>query len=193
MTATLGAANPARYGTSGDARSSAGVAVPGQDRVAAAVHDRFPRPDRQRRSADVAQVPIAAKAAELKQVINEIKRITGHSKVIVVGHSLGGLVGRWYIQRGAGATPYEGDVAALATIDTPHLGSSLAAVRRAGARARHVRAVPADCHRQTGSELAPGSATLTTLNASPLRGGHARRVDRVLADRVPQSHAPTRS
>ena len=54
---------------------------------------------------DVAQVSIAAKAVELKQVINEIKRSTGRTKVIVVGHSLGGLVGRWYIQRGAGATP----------------------------------------------------------------------------------------
>jgi pimeloyl-ACP methyl ester carboxylesterase len=134
MTAALGGANPSRYGTT-VTRFSAGQTLPGQDASRKVFTIDFLGATGSSDPRDVAQVSIAAKAAELKQVINEIKRSTGRSKVIVVAHSLGGLVARWYIQRGAGATPYEGDVAALATIDTPHLVEP-GGIRRARARAR---------------------------------------------------------
>lgn len=79
----------------------------------------------------VADVSIRRKAEELKRVIDYIKVTTGHARVIVVAHGMGGLVGRAYVQ-GLGmsidaAVPYASDVAGLITIGTPHLGSDFAA------------------------------------------------------------------
>jgi triacylglycerol lipase len=60
-----------------------------------------------------------------------MKAFTGAPKVILVGHSLGGLAARAYIQglgrdRSGAAIPYGRDVAALIMIDTPNQGSNLA-------------------------------------------------------------------
>ena len=46
----------------------------------------------------MANVPTVRKAGELKVVIDAIKLFTGAPKVILVGHSLGGLAARAYIQ-----------------------------------------------------------------------------------------------
>ena len=172
---------------------SAGVALPGQDASRKMFAIDFRGLTGSADPLDVAQVSLAAKAGELKQVINEIKRFTGHSKVIVVGHSLGGLVGRWYIQRGAGASAYEGDVAALATIDAPNLGSSLLATF-------DDRALEIDTFTQclllpsiNKAELVPGSSTLATLNASPLRSDTPRRRQSRRRRRSSRIHGPTRS
>jgi pimeloyl-ACP methyl ester carboxylesterase len=166
MTSSLSGVNPARYGTA-VTRLTASTSFPGQDATRKLFTIDFLGPTGGADPREAAQVSIAAKAIELKRVINEIKRITGQPKVIVVGHSLGGLVARWYIQRGAGTAPYEGDVAALATIDSPHLGTNLAVFDE--------RALELDTFLQcllipstNRTELAPGSATLTTLNATPL-------------------------
>jgi pimeloyl-ACP methyl ester carboxylesterase len=76
----------------------------------------------------VADVSIVDKAGQLKAVIDQIKVTTGSPKVILVTHSMGGLVARSYVQgssRGLTGqdTAYEGDVAGLITIDTPHQGA----------------------------------------------------------------------
>ena len=76
----------------------------------------------------VADVSIVDRAGELKAVIDHIKVTTGSPKVILVAHSMGGLVARAYVQgvsRGLAGrdTAYEGDVAGLITIDTPHQGA----------------------------------------------------------------------
>ena len=76
----------------------------------------------------VADMSIVDKAGELKAVIDHIKVTTGSAKVILVTHSMGGLVARSYAQglsRGLAGrdTAYGGDVAGLITIDTPHQGS----------------------------------------------------------------------
>lgn len=82
--------------------------------------------------AAVADVSIRRKAEELKRVIDYIKTTTGHARVVVISHGMGGLVGRAYIQ-GLGTTaagiaiPYASDVAGLITIGTPHLGSEFSA------------------------------------------------------------------
>jgi pimeloyl-ACP methyl ester carboxylesterase len=81
----------------------------------------------------VADVSIRRKAEELKRVIDYIKTTTGHARVIVVSHGMGGLVGRAYIQGLATTTtgtaiPYTSDIAGLITIGTPHLGSDFAAL-----------------------------------------------------------------
>ncbi len=179
MTTALRMGNPSRYGTTvSRVYFDTNEVWLHEGTTARRARDVFPAPDPTRRifaiefrgltgsfePLDVAQVPIAAKAIELKQVIDEIKRITGQSKVIVVGHSMGGLVARWYIERGAGTRGYESDVAALATIDTPHLGASVATFTPFDAFT--------DClllPSVNKAELIPGSATLTTLNTTPWR------------------------
>jgi len=81
----------------------------------------------------VANVPTNRKAGELKVVIDAIKQFTGAPAVILVGHSLGGLAARSYMQgtgRDRNGIPisYGRDVATLIMIDTPNQGSRLAFV-----------------------------------------------------------------
>ena len=66
----------------------------------------------------VANVPTDRKAGELKVVIDAIKQFTGAPAVILVGHSLGGLAARSYMQgtgqdRNGIPIRYRRDVAAL--------------------------------------------------------------------------------
>lgn len=58
---------------------------------------------------------------EVAAVVEEIKKLTGAPRVILVGHSMGGLVARAYAQRGGVE-----NVARIITIGTPHHGTSLA-------------------------------------------------------------------
>jgi pimeloyl-ACP methyl ester carboxylesterase len=81
----------------------------------------------------VANVPTNRKAGELKVVIDAIKQFTGAPAVILVGHSLGGLAARAYMQgsgydRSGIPIRYDRDVGALIMIDTPNQGSRLAFV-----------------------------------------------------------------
>ncbi|NEC63105.1 alpha/beta fold hydrolase [Streptomyces sp. SID9727] len=62
-------------------------------------------------------------AAELlDRHIEEICARTGHHRVDVVGHSLGGLIARYYVQRLAG----DRRVRTLVTLGTPHAGTAVA-------------------------------------------------------------------
>ena len=54
----------------------------------------------------------------LVQAIDEAQEATGHSKVILVTHSMGGLVSRAYIE----SSQYRDDVEALFTLGSPHHG-----------------------------------------------------------------------
>jgi uncharacterized repeat protein (TIGR03803 family) len=77
----------------------------------------------------VAQISIYAKADELAHVIWTIKSITGAPRVIVISHSMGGLVSRAYVEElGVGTVPdsYFNDISTLVTLDTPHGGSLFA-------------------------------------------------------------------
>ena len=64
-------------------------------------------------------LPISHNAENLKTAIDEAKANTGQSQVILVAHSLGGLVSRAYIE----SDNYEEDVAILFTLGSPHLGT----------------------------------------------------------------------
>ena len=72
------------------------------------------------------QAAVVKQGWGLKLAIDEIKKITGSSKVILVGHSMGGLAAREYIRSYYNHVPYNNtnDVAKLVTIGTPHLGSN---------------------------------------------------------------------
>jgi len=64
------------------------------------------------------QASIAKQGYGLKLVIDAVKVKTGAKKVILVGHSMGGLAIREYLR-----SYYNNDIAKVVTIGTPHLGS----------------------------------------------------------------------
>jgi pimeloyl-ACP methyl ester carboxylesterase len=81
----------------------------------------------------VADIHIYEKGYELAKIIASIKAMTHAPRVIVVAHSMGGLVARSYIEGLASPTgyigaaiPYLHDIAALVTLDTPHGGAASA-------------------------------------------------------------------
>jgi pimeloyl-ACP methyl ester carboxylesterase len=82
-------------------------------------------------------------ARDLGAHIERICAQTGHDRVHVVGHSLGGLIARYYVQRQGG----DRRVDSLVTLGTPHGGSVLA------------HALPTPLVRQ----LRPGSPVLREL------------------------------
>jgi len=56
----------------------------------------------------------------LRPVIQKAKRATGKDKVIIIAHSMGGLVARSYIQ----SDSYENDIDSLYMLGTPNMGST---------------------------------------------------------------------
>ncbi|WP_062640450.1 esterase/lipase family protein [Streptomyces maremycinicus] len=75
-------------------------------------------------------------AAELLgRHIEEICERTGSAQVDVVGHSLGGLIARYYVQRLGG----DGRVRTLVTLGTPHSGTRVAPLANAHPIVRQMR------------------------------------------------------
>ncbi|WP_369030647.1 MULTISPECIES: esterase/lipase family protein [Streptomyces] len=75
-------------------------------------------------------------AAELLgRHIEEICRRTGHPQVDIVGHSLGGLIARYYVQRLGG----DFRVRTLVTLGTPHSGTRVAPLADAHPIVRQMR------------------------------------------------------
>ncbi|MGW6394545.1 esterase/lipase family protein [Streptomyces sp. NPDC055103] len=96
-------------------------------------------------------------AAELLgQRVEEIRVRTGHAEVDIVGHSLGGLIARYYVQRLGGDTR----VRTLVMLGTPHSGTTVAPLADAHPLVRQMR---------------PGSAVLREL-AGPAPGCRTRFV-----------------
>ena len=83
-------------------------------------------------------------AVRFGRQLEEVRRAYGVERVAVVGHSLGGLIARYYVQRLDGA----GQVHSVVTLGTPHQGSYSALLLR-----------PLPIARQ----LLPGSAVLEAL------------------------------
>ncbi|MFE3600627.1 esterase/lipase family protein, partial [Streptomyces sp. NPDC059142] len=84
--------------------------------------------------------------------IEEICARTGHRRVDVVGHSLGGLIARYYVQRMGG----DARVRTLVTLGTPHEGTT---------------AVPlADAH-PVVRQMRPGSPVIEELGGGGAPGG----------------------
>ncbi|MBL8931292.1 MAG: alpha/beta fold hydrolase [Kineosporiaceae bacterium] len=65
---------------------------------------------------------IRAAARDLSGAIEEMVARTGYERIHVIGHSLGGLIARYYVQRLGG----DERVHTLVTLGTPHAGSLLA-------------------------------------------------------------------
>ena len=83
--------------------------------------------------ASASRIGIRDKAGELKSAIDYIRTTTGNPRVVLVGHGMGGLVARAYVEGLAirmdgAAIAYDGDVAGVITIDAPHRGATAASL-----------------------------------------------------------------
>jgi triacylglycerol lipase len=94
-------------------------------------------------------------AERLGPAVERLCADTGHPRIRLVGHSLGGLIARYYVQRLGG----DARVSTLVTLGTPHQGTHLA------------RLLPLRLTRQ----LRPGSELLAEL-AAPAPGCRTRMV-----------------
>ncbi|MCM9081344.1 MULTISPECIES: triacylglycerol lipase [Streptomyces] len=74
-------------------------------------------------------------ARHLARHVEELCERTGQDRVDLVGHSLGGLVGRYYVQRLGGGTR----VRTLVTLGTPHSGTRVAPFMDAHPLVRQIR------------------------------------------------------
>ncbi|MCG2612143.1 alpha/beta fold hydrolase [Flavobacterium sp. SM15] len=71
------------------------------------------------------QSAIAKQGVALKKAIERVLQLTGKDKVILVGHSMGGLCSREYLQNAANwQSDNKHHVAKLLTVGTPHGGSN---------------------------------------------------------------------
>jgi hypothetical protein len=113
---------------------------------------------------------IAQGAEDLAAHVERVCQDTGHERVHVVGHSLGGLISRYFVQRLGG----DRRVDALVTLGTPHQGS------------RWAHVVPTPLIRQ----LRPGSSIYQEL-AEPARGC-GTRITAIYSD-IDQMVLPTSS
>jgi triacylglycerol esterase/lipase EstA (alpha/beta hydrolase family) len=114
---------------------------------------------------------IRAAAHQLRRHVERVCEQTGADYVHIVGHSLGGLIGRYYVQRMGGSAMVD----TLVTLGSPHRGT------------RTAELVPTPLARQ----LRPGSELLTELTR-PAPGCRSRllvvwsRMDQMI---VPQHNA----
>ena len=114
---------------------------------------------------------VRAAAARLGEEVERLVEETGYERLHVVGHSLGGLIARYYVTRLGG----DRRVHTLVTLGTPHQGSYLAYAWNSSLL----------------TQLRPGSALLTEL-AQPVHDCQTRFVaywsdlDQVI---LPQRHA----
>ncbi|WP_225847826.1 alpha/beta fold hydrolase [Streptomyces sp. HPF1205] len=104
--------------------------------------------------------PLAGDIRNTAQVlgphIEQICEQSGHGRVDIVAHSLGGLIARYYVQRLGGDTR----VRTLVTLGTPHAGT---------------RSIPALAPHPLARQMRPGSEVLEEL-ARPAKGCSTRFV-----------------
>jgi len=67
---------------------------------------------------------VAAGARQLGWFVDEVRAVTGSQDVDIIGHSMGGVVGRYYVTFAGG----DGIVKNLVTLGSPHAGTDVSAV-----------------------------------------------------------------
>jgi len=106
------------------------------------------------------RAPVAQSAQELSAFIDRVLAATGAAKVDIVGHSLGGLMPRYYLKTLGGATKVN-SLVGLAPVNHGTTADGL--VSLANKLGIDVTALPVpDC--ESCNELIAGSVFLTTLN-----------------------------
>lgn len=114
------------------------------------------------------QLAITQQGKELAEVVKRVKEANNEDKVILIGHSMGGLASREYLQ----SNYYRNDVAGFVSVGTPHQGSNFDLEKV------QLKLVPkfirdlkwkVDTNGDAVRDLRPGSEYLTSLNNFALR------------------------
>jgi triacylglycerol lipase len=113
---------------------------------------------------------IRTAAHQLRGHVEQLRELTGADKVHIVGHSLGGMIARYYVQRMGGSAAVD----TLVTLGSPHRGTLTA----------HLMPTP------LGRQLRPGSELLEEL-ARPSPGCSTRFL--VVWSRLDQMVVPQRN
>ncbi len=113
---------------------------------------------------------IRTAAHRLRQQVDEVRELAGAERIHIVGHSLGGVIARYYVQRMGGSEAVD----TLVTLGSPH-GGTLAA---------HLLPTP------LARQLRPGSDVLAEL-AEPAPACHTRFL--VVWSRMDQLVLPQRN
>jgi pimeloyl-ACP methyl ester carboxylesterase len=108
---------------------------------------------------------VADQARQAVWAVHSIKNLTGASRLILVGHSMGGLAARAYVIRYA-----KHDVRAIVALGTPHAGSilALAADKTHPSLAPLFRVIGRDPRSPALADLKPDSSALKELNEAKL-------------------------
>jgi len=141
-------------------------------------------------------------ARELAAFVDEVRAATGAREVDIVGHSMGGVVARYYVSLGGG----DGVVKNLVTLGSPHVGTDVSAIGIGFARRelvsgsplmRRLSAAPppsrtkvlaiwsrADALVPGGSQTIPGAETITYEDLGHLALLVSRRITNELQKRL---------
>ncbi len=110
-------------------------------------------------------------AWRLHRFVERVRRKTGARRVDLIGHSLGGLVIRYYVQMLDGFR----SVDRVVTIGTPHSGGTLASYAIKPLRA--LGWFPEGSRGKSGDQLLPGSPLYEYLNGPVFRVENCDKVD----------------
>jgi pimeloyl-ACP methyl ester carboxylesterase len=110
-------------------------------------------------------------SVRLARHVGRVRRLTGAPRVDLIGHSLGGLVIRYYVQMLSG---YE-LVERVVTIGTPHSGGTWASYAVPPLRA--LGFIPERSRGKSAEQLLPGSRLYEHLNGPVFRVENCDRVD----------------
>ncbi|WP_328829612.1 alpha/beta fold hydrolase [Streptomyces sp. NBC_00252] len=121
--------------------------------ISGARHGIYHAPGAHRRCAESLTCDIRTAAELLGRHIEEICERTGSREVDIVGHSLGGLIARYYVQRLGGDLR----VRTLVTLGTPHSGTAVVPLANAHPIVRQMR--PGSPVIEELSRPAPGCRT----------------------------------
>lgn len=116
--------------------------------------------------------PAAAAAGQLGWFVDQVREATGAPVVDLVGHSMGGVVARYYVTLGGG----DAAVANLVTLGSPHAGTDLAGLGFGHARSELL--LGSRLVQRLGAAPAPAHTRLTVIasRADALVPGHRQPV-----------------
>jgi pimeloyl-ACP methyl ester carboxylesterase len=100
---------------------------------------------------------VAAGARQLGWFVDQVREATGAAEVDLVGHSMGGVVARYYVAFGDG----DAKVRNLVTLGSPHAGTDVSAVGIGHASRELI--VGSQLVQRLGSSPAPSHAKLVTI------------------------------
>jgi pimeloyl-ACP methyl ester carboxylesterase len=125
---------------------------------------------------------VARASHQLADFVAEVRAQTGAAQVDVIGHSMGGVVARYYVAFGGG----DGVVAHLVTLGSPHLGSDLSALGLGHARRELVAGshllerlavAPPPAHTRVTSIWSRADELVPGARQTPLAGAETILVD----------------